>query len=201
MNKQEFILMLREKLSGLNTKDIEERINFYSEIIDDRIEEGFSEEEAVLAVGNINEVVSEIISDIPFTKIATERIKPKRRLKTMEIILLVLGSPIWLSLIIVAVTVVLSIYLSLWAIIISLWAVFASLIGGALGGIASGVIIGLLLDNLLSGVALIATALVCGGLSVFVFYGCKATTKGILLLTHKLTLWIKNCFIRKGETQ
>ena len=47
MNKQEFLVQLRNALSGLPKDDIEERIEFYSEMIEDRIEEGLSEEEAI----------------------------------------------------------------------------------------------------------------------------------------------------------
>ena len=39
MNKQEFLAELRKRLSGLPQADIEERIVFYSEMIDDRTEE------------------------------------------------------------------------------------------------------------------------------------------------------------------
>ena len=49
MNKQEFLSQLRKGLAGLPQNDIEERLAFYGEMIDDRIEEGLSEEEAVSA--------------------------------------------------------------------------------------------------------------------------------------------------------
>ena len=39
MTKQEFLAELRRGLSGLPQNDIEERLNFYSEMIDDRMEE------------------------------------------------------------------------------------------------------------------------------------------------------------------
>ena len=46
---------------------------------------------------------------------------------------------------------------------------------------------------------MIGAGIVCAGLSIFMFYGCKAATKGILVLTKKLAVWIKNCFIKKEE--
>ena len=51
MRKQEFLVQLRKGLSGLPQDEIEERLTFYEEMLDDRIEEGLSEEQAVLAVG------------------------------------------------------------------------------------------------------------------------------------------------------
>ncbi len=198
MSKQEFLVQLRKGLSGLPKDDIEERMTFYSEMIDDRVEEGLSEEEAVLAVGPVDEIAAQIISDIPLTKLVKEKVKPKKRLRAWEIVLLVLGSPIWLSLLIAAFAVILSLYISLWSVIISLWAVFASFIGCALGSIAAGIgsAIG---GNGLTGVAMIGAGIVCVGLSIFTFFGCKATTMGTVWLTKKIAIGFKNCFIKKEE--
>ena len=46
MSKQEFLEQLRRGRSGLPREDIEERLTFYSEMLEDRMEEGLSEEEA-----------------------------------------------------------------------------------------------------------------------------------------------------------
>ena len=191
MNKQEFFEQLRKGLSGLPKDDIEERLTFYKEMIEDRIEDGLSEEDAVSAVGEVNEIVSQIAADIPLTKIAKERIKIKRRLSAGEIVLLVLGSPIWLSLGIAAFAVILSLY-------ISLWAVFGSLVGCAFGGVLGCAVL-VAGGNGASGVAMVSAGIICAGLSIFMFYGCKAATKGNLILIKKIVIWIKNCFIKKEE--
>ena len=198
MNKQDFIASLRASLSGLPKQDVEDSLNFYSEMIDDRIEEGLTEQEAVLAIGSVTTVSSQIIADIPLSKIAKEKIKPKRGLRAWEILLLALGSPIWLSLLIAAFAVVFSLYVSVWSVIISLWAVFASLVAFVAGGIIAGIIF-IVVGNVLTGVCMIGTALVCAGLSIFGFFGCKVATKGLLCLTKKLALGIKKCFVKKEE--
>jgi len=198
MHKQEFLMQLRNGMCGLPQKDMEERLTFYSEMIEDRMEEGLSEEEAVSAVGSVEEIVAQVAADIPLTKIAKERIKPKRRLSAVEITLLVLGSPLWLSLAIAAVAVILSLYISLWAVMISLWAVFVSFAACSIGGVLACVVFALG-GNGASGVAALAAGFVCAGLSIFLFYGCKAATKGVLILTKKTAIWIKNCFIKKEE--
>ena len=46
MNKREFLASLRNGLYGLPQDDIEERLGFYAEMIDDRMEEGLTEEQA-----------------------------------------------------------------------------------------------------------------------------------------------------------
>ncbi len=198
MSKQEFLEQLRKGLSGLPKMDIEERLTFYSEMIDDRIEEGLSEDQAVVAVGSIDEIIAQIIVDTPISKIAKERIKPKRRLKTWEIILLALGSPIWLSLVIASIAVTLSVYVSLWSVIISLWSVFVSLAACSVSGIITCIFFAIT-SKCYTGIAMLAAGIVCAGLSIIMFYGCKITTKGIIILTKKIAVWIKNCFIKKED--
>ena len=187
MTKNEFLAQLRKGLSGLREADMAGQLSFYSEMIEDRIEEGLSEEEAVSAVGSVEEIIAQINKDTPLQK------NTNRRLKVWEIVFLVLGSPIWLSLGIAVIAVMVSRYISVWAIIIALWTVFVSLAACSFGAVAAGVVFACS-GKVLSGAAIIAGGILCAGLSIFMFYGCKAVTKGILALT-------KICFIKKGDTQ
>ena len=198
MKKQDFVAELRRKLAGLPKQDIEERINFYSEMIDDRMEDGISEDDAVSEIGSVDDIASQIIADIPFTKIAKERIKPKRKLKAWEIVLLAVGSPIWLSLGIAVVAIIFSLYVVLWSVIVSLWAVFASLIASAVGCVLTGIAFAIVGNGGAGGVS-VSFGIVCAGLAIFCFFGCKAATKGVVVLTKKIAIGIKKCFVRKEE--
>jgi uncharacterized membrane protein len=198
MNKQEFIEQLRKELSGLPQKETEEVISFYSEMIDDGIEDGLSEEEAVASVGDLSEIAQKEVADIPLSKIAKERIRKRRRLSALEIILLVLGSPIWLALGISALAVIFSVYVSLWTIVICLWAGFVSLVACFIGGVIAFIVF-TALGKGASGVAMLAAALICAGLAIFAFLGCKAATKGVAILTKKMAITIKNWFIKKEK--
>ena len=80
MSKQEFLAQLRKGLSGLPQDDREERLAFYSEMIEDQMEDGLSEDEAVSAVGTVDEIVAQVVAEISLVKIAKERVKAKRRL-------------------------------------------------------------------------------------------------------------------------
>lgn len=198
MTKQEFSAQLREKLAGLPQNEIDERVSFYGEMIDDRIEEGMTEEEAVTAIGTVDEIVSQILEEVPLTKLVKEKIKSKRRLRAWEIVLLAVGSPIWFSLLVAAFVVALALYISVWSVVISLWAVFGSLVGCVGGGIAAGVIC-FCFGYIPAGLIFIAAALVCAGLSIFMFFGCREATNGVLWLTKKSVLGIKNCFVGRKE--
>lgn len=183
MTKLQFLLALNNKLSGLPRDEVEERLNFYSEMIEDRIEEGLSEEEAVAAVGTVEEIAAQITSEIPLTRILKEKIKPKKKLKGWEITLLVVGSPLWLSLLI-------TVFAVMFSVFVSLWAVFTSLVVSAFAVTVFGIVfcVG---GNAYVGVAAIAAGLVCAGLSILLFFGSKATTKGMVWLTKKMILSVK----------
>ncbi len=196
MTKLQFLLSLNDCLAGLPKDDIEGYLAFYTEIIEDRIEEGLSEEDAVNSVGSPQEIAAKILSDKSYKQ---KNIK-RRKLKAWEIVLLALGSPIWISLLVAAFAVVISLYASLWAVIGSLWACFgAAIVCGVycvifgIGTIVSG--------SVLTGIAFIGAGILCGGLSIFMFFGCKLSTVGTALLTKKFFLWIKNRITNKEDAQ
>ena len=78
MNKQEFITKLKAMLTDLPEKEINDRIDFYSEMIDDRIEDGLTEEEAVKDIGTVEEVAKQIINEIPLFKIIKHKLKKSK---------------------------------------------------------------------------------------------------------------------------
>ena len=196
MNKQEFLAELRKGLHGLPQNDIEERLTFYNEMIDDRIEEGLTEDAAVSEVGTVNEVVSQIVTETPLSKIVKEKVRPKRTLRVWEIVLLALGSPIWLSLLIAAFAVIFAVYVTAWSVIAALWASELALAASSIGSILSAVIFAFQVNGIVA-IAVLGAGIAFAGLSIFLFFGCKETTKGILFLTKKMILGIKSLFIGK----
>ena len=167
-------------------------------MLDDQMEEGLSEEEAVAAVGPVDEIVRQIIADTPLAKLAKERMRPRRQLKAWEIVLLVLGSPLWLSLGLAAIAVIFAFYVLL-SVSVSLWAVFASLAVCAVGGLPAFAV--LIARSGAAALAILATGMVCAGLAIFLFFGCRAAAKGILTLTRRIASWLKHCFLRKEAAQ
>ena len=200
MDKKEFLHKLQKGLSGLPKDDIQERLNFYSEMIDDSVEEGLTEEDAISRIGSVDNIIQQIIDETPLSTLAKQRIKPKKELSAVEITLLVLGCPIWLSLLISFFAVVLSLYVSLWAVVISLWSVFAAFVASALGVLIGGVAFGII-GYRTTCAAMIAACFVCSGLAILSFLGCKALTKGAALLTRGVVLWTKNRLMRKEAAQ
>jgi Predicted membrane protein len=198
MTKKQFLDRLGKSLNGLPQEDISERLTFYGEMIDDRAEEGLTEEEAVAGIGSVEEIASQILEETPFARLVKERVKPKRRITAWEIVLLAVGSPVWLSLLIALLAVVLSLYVVFWAAVICLWAAEVSLIACALAGAAAG-ILQICLGRFWQGVALAGAGCVCAGLAVLLYPACKAVTKATWTAGKKIMKGIKKLFLRKGN--
>ena len=166
--------------------------------LDDRIEDGLSEEEAVAEVGTPEEIAQQILSEIPLSMLVKEKMRPKRALRGWEIILLILGFPLWFPLLIAAFAVVLSLYIALWSIMISIYAVDLALGLSAIAGMVMAFVY-LFQGNVPSAIFMFGAALICGGLAVLLFIGCVALTKGVFKLTKKMLLGVKSWFVRKED--
>lgn len=209
MTKQLFIAKLRKKLSYLPHKELADRLAFYGEMIDDCMEEGLSEEEAVKRIGSVDELAALQMSDEITEPVRGKKERPKKRLRAWEITLLAVGSPLWLSLLIAAFAVALSLFLaafavilalyaSLWAILISLWAVFAALVGSAVGGVLFCVVM-ICLGNGAAGFSVLGAGLCCAGLSILTFFGCRLATKATCRMTQALATSVKKRFSGKEK--
>ena len=132
MNKQEFLNALSDRLQGIPIDDREKSLEYYSEMIDDMQEDGLTEEQAVKAMGSINEIADKIINDMPIEKILKTKVTPKRKLSALEITLIAVGFPIWFPIAISLIAVIFTLYLVLWVLILCIYIVafsFAVFIG------------------------------------------------------------------------
>ena len=200
MTKNEFLAELKERLAGLSEADLNRSMDYYAEMIEDRMEDGLSEEEAVMEVGTPAAIAEEILKEMPLVKLVKARVKPKRKMAAWEIVLLVLGSPLWLALLLTLFAVVLSLCIALGAIvisvIISVWAVELSLGVASLAGVCvlPFVITG---GHVWAGIALLGMGIFLAGLTILGFYGCLYATKGMWSFGKKMFRLLKSCFIRK----
>ena len=197
MNKERFLIELASALAGLPEDDVEKSLEYYSEMIDDRIEDGLSEEEAVADLGPIEEIRAQIIKDTPLPKLIKERVKSKRSLNGLEITLLIVGFPIWFPLLAAAASVVFSVYVTLWSLIIVLFAVEISFAACAFAGIVSAPLF-FSLGNIPSALFLLGCGLFLAGLSVLWVFVCKWGVRGILWLTR---VFFKSLFVGKEKNR
>ena len=183
MTKNEFLAVLERRFAGLPAADREDRLSFYGEMIDDRVEEGLSEEAAIADIGSIDSVVSNAIASIPLGSLVREKISRRRRLSGWAIVLIAVGSPIWLALLISLFAVALSVFAALWAVVVSLWAVDLALAVALVGGVGTGAVL-LFTASVPSALFVIGAGLVSGALSIFWFFGAKYTSIGMAKLSR-----------------
>jgi uncharacterized membrane protein len=192
MMKKMFLDRLRVRLSHLSKEEQDERIAFYSEMIDDRIEDGLTEEEAVKAITSVDEITKEVIIDFEgmnskntIKEKVTALVKDKKN--TGNILLIVLGFPVWFPLLVLLFALALSLYVVGCAVIISLWAVVVALGASFIGGTILGII------YLFQGASamLLGLSIACGGLAIFSFFGLKELTKLYCVFTKKIISWIR----------
>ena len=62
MNKEEFLNKLRKKLDILEDKEIEDIISEYEGYIEEKVSRGLTEEEAVKELGDLNEIVNDLLA-------------------------------------------------------------------------------------------------------------------------------------------
>ena len=200
MNKSEFLSALWERLAGLPGEDIGRSLDYYSELIDERVEEGLSEEEAVRAIGPLDEVVAQILMETPLPRLVKAKVRRNRALRAWEIILLILGSPIWLPLSIVALVLLLVVFLLVWVLVLVLYAVDLAVAASGIAGIFAA-FTQVFSGRLAQGAFLLGGGLVCAGMAVLLFFGFNLVARKVLKLNGKMGLGIKSCLVGKGDAQ
>lgn len=73
MNKEQFLQAVRRRLAGLPDKDVEGALAYYREMIEDRMEDGLSEEEAVAALGSAEDIAAQILMELPLPTLVKAR--------------------------------------------------------------------------------------------------------------------------------
>ena len=196
MNKQQFLDSLRRGLSQLPTDEIEKQVAYYNELIDDMVEDGFTEYEAVDRLGSVQEIYENILLDMPLPLLVKSTSKPRGGWTALTIILAILGFPIWFSLLIALFAVVISVYASIWAVAISVFAVVLAVALVAVFLIVFFFI--LLVSNTAAAIFAMGLGLVLTGIALLLglaaFYFCKAVVRA----TAAFGRWTKRLFIRKG---
>lgn len=81
MTKNDFITELRKELNGLPDSDIQRSIDFYSEMIEDKIEDGMTEENAVSELEPPAVIAKKVLSETSISKLVKAKLKHSRELK------------------------------------------------------------------------------------------------------------------------
>lgn len=198
MTEKEFLSELERRLAGLPEETVSGSLEYYREMIGDMIEDGMTEEEAAASIGSVEEVASQIIIDTPLPKLVGAKMRPSRTLRAWEIALLIIGFPLWGSLLLAAVMLILSAYIVLWSAVVVVYSVTVSFAAGAVAGFAGGA--ALLFDG--GGIPALAYAgigFICAGAAILSFFLSGAVGKIMIKLSRMIITEIKSVFIGKNK--
>ena len=196
MNKEEYLAAIREKIKSLPEGDIDRTIEYYDEMIDDRMEDGLTEDEAVADMASPDEVSMQVLEDIPLSRLVKERIKPKHELKGWQIALIIIGSPVWIPLVLTA----LVLLLTFWIVVVSLLIAYYSVILGVAAAGVSGLIMFIFLlisGNTAAGLLMLGMALVVMGLSILLIVSAKPVTKAMFKCCRASVIGVKRIFVKE----
>ena len=196
MTKKEFLSELRSKLQGLPSEDIDERVSFYEEMINDRMDEGKTEEEAVAEIGSVEDVVKEIAKDTPLVKLVKEKMKPRRRIRAWEIVLIAVGFPLWFPLLITALVLIMVFWILVWVLVIVTYTVEIALSAASVAGVVA--FMAYFLNGEMNYTA-IGASIMCAGAAILFVFACIGATKGSIALTKAIITGIKMLFIGKKK--
>ncbi|MEG1426189.1 MAG: DUF1700 domain-containing protein [Oscillospiraceae bacterium] len=183
MTKLEFIEALKIRLAHLPQSEAEKSISFYAESIDDRVEDGMSEEAAIADLGSMETIVENAEAEIPIAALVKSKLQKshaKSSNKTLWMVLAICGVPFWLPLVLAFVVVVLALYCTIWVLIISLYAILFALALCGVAGMVCGGIYGVLIS--------VSAGLMMGGMGIAALGLFLLCLRPILLLTKHLAI-------------
>lgn len=196
MNKQEYLESIRSRISAMPADDVNRFMDYYSEMIDDRVEDGLSEEEAVADMGSPDAAVEQILEDMPLTKLVKEKIKPKHELKAWEVVLIVLGSPVWIPLLMTAAVLLLTLWIVAFALLISFYAVVLSFVAAGIGGLICTIPL-FIANSPYMAVLMLGAALIGVGIAILFVVSVKPVTVGIFKVCKASVNGIKRMFVKE----
>ena len=184
MSGKEWLEILEEKLKKLPKDERQKVVDFYTEIISDKIEDGCGGESVVFSLGNPSDIADKICRENGIDCGGQrEKENPKRN-----------GKPLWFSITVgffavaVGIPVAIALLASWIAVLISIWACFGAFLVGA-GACAVGVFasaIMALLGAVQNGWALFGGAIASVGITALLSVGFWYLAIG----ASKFSLWI-----------
>ena len=155
--------------------------------------DGETAKEAVAALGSVHAIAAQIVAETP--PIPKAIAKANTGSRTLNIVLLAILSPIWVTLALAFACMVLAIYLAIWSVVVALWAVVLTLLLCAPIGVF-GLAWCAATGFPLSGIWVFGCGLAGAGLGLFSWFGVLAASKGLVNLTHSFARWVKGLFIK-----
>lgn len=191
MTKSIFIENLRVLLKSINEDERNKFISYYEEIFDDYMENGFTEEEVINKIGSPESIANSILEEQDSLNIKV----PSFNSKILNTVLLILGFPLWGSLLLTVALIILSIYIIIFCVPFTTGVMSVSFFGAGLFGVIASLF--LMFDSLALGIVQLGVCISLIGASILLGIITLYVSKKVMSITSKLTLKIVKSFKRK----
>ncbi|WP_027632775.1 DUF1700 domain-containing protein [Clostridium hydrogeniformans] len=191
MTKSDFFNSLRASLTPLSKEECNKFIIYYEEIFEDYKESGLTEKEAIDKLGNPHIIANDILSDQDNINV---KVSPFRN-NILNVILLILGFPLWGSILLALTLLILSANIIIWCIpfttgvssIAFLIAALVSIIGSPF----------MMADILEVGIVQLGVGIASIGLSILLAFLTLFLSRKLAVITKQLILIICKKFNKK----
>lgn len=191
MTKSTFIDTLRGLLESLNEDECNKFISYYEEIIEDYKESGLTEEEVIKKIGSPQSIAKNILSEEDSININI----PSFNSKILNIILLILGFPLWGSLLLTVVLLILSAYIIIWCIPFTTGVSSIAFLAAALFSIVGSPF--MMADVLTVGIVQLGLGIASVGIFILLGFITIYLSKKFIFITKQLTFKVFKSFNKK----
>ena len=134
-SRLEFTNELKQLLSSLPESERNKSLSYYNEMIDDRIENGMEETAAVACMEPPAVIAGRILAELtPAPAEPALQFPPqKQKMSAGMLALLILGSPLWVTLLSGFFLVVFSVYLAVWSFVVAFFSISLSFAAACVG--------------------------------------------------------------------
>ncbi len=191
MNKAEFLNELSFCLQHMNDSEKNKFIIYYDEMISDYVENGMTEEDAVDKIGSPKKIAEELLDDSGSVKISL----PSTGIKGLNVLLTVLGFPLWGSLLLAFILMVFSLYVIIWCVPFATGALSIGFFTTSIIGIVGSPFV--MIKSVSIGIMQLGTGIASVGISLLLGFATIDLSKKLIILTKNLNAKLAALFKKK----
>jgi len=204
MTKSQFLDRIKAGIASLPQGDKEKYLEYYSEMVDDRMEEGMTEEEAVADIGSASDIIAQILREAP------SKPKDENKEKTIAeklnehidndsrpwiIAVVVLTSPIWVPILFGLASGLIGIAAGVFSAIVAFYAAAVSVLAAGIACIVKAFFTALTGEI----IAYVGAGLLCIGISILLFLLGNLCVKLTVKLIKLAVEFVKSKLGKKKE--
>ncbi len=205
MTKEMFESALRTCLENrrLPKEEIDRSVEFYLEMIDDRMEDGMGEAEAVAALGSPEEITEQILSEQAWYTLFRSKVKDtyeKSKAPAKKVLFWAL-SPLWICLLVTVGVLLFCLSVIEGVILLASVAAVVGIGAGGIAGIGLGILLFVQMVNPATALALFGIGLFLMGLLILLLLPAKVTISNLWKLHKFLRQTLKKAAWRMGKEE